>query len=137
MTSLQNPAIWAAVVVGGLFVIAFALAVGSDKAHSRLIRREHVVASFAGLRLTPSHLIVGQPQDCERISLTGLTVGVVQTQSATGPDVVVTVRGADRLIERREPLSYGSGGEAQVFAVMFNRMSRAQRGMAVPAAISA
>lgn len=137
MTSLQNPAIWAAVVVGGLVAIVFAVAVVSDKAHFRIGRREHVVASFAGLRLTPSHLIVGGPQDSERISLTGLSIGVVQTQSATGPDVVVTVRGANRRIEFREPLSYGSGGEAQIFAVMFNRMSRTQRGMAVPATISA
>ena len=137
MTTLQNPAIWGAVIVAGLFAIVFVVAAGSDRARSVVQRREHVVASFAGLRLTSSHLIVGRPEHAERIALAGLTVGVVQTQSAAGPDVVVTVRGAGRQIECREPLSYGSGGEAQIFAVMFNRMSRAQRTAAVPAAISA
>lgn len=137
MTSLLNPAILGALVVGGLFAVIFAISAGSDSAQSRTGRREHVLASFSGLRLTSEHLIVGQTADAERIALSGLSVGVTQTSSAAGPAVVVTVRGAGRKIERREPLSYGSGGEAQIFAVMFNRASRALQRADAAVAISA
>lgn len=121
-TILLSPAAWGALVVGLGLVAVFVSSATADTARSRADRRAHVVATFAGLRLTPSHLIVG---NAERIALTGLEVSVKQTESTAGPDVVVTIRGAGQLIECREPLSYGAGGEAQIFAIMFNRMTRA------------
>lgn len=120
-TILLSPAAWGALVVGLGLVAVFVSSATVDTARSRADRHAHVVASFAGLRLTPSHLIVGQTR---RIALAGLEVAVRQIESATGPDVVVIVRGAGEVIECREPLSYGTGGEAQVFAIMFNRMTR-------------
>lgn len=121
-TILLSPAAWGALVVGLGLVAVFVSSATADTARSRADRHAHVVASFAGLRLTPSHLIVG---DAGRIALAGLEVAVRQTESATGPDVIVTIRGAGQVIERRAPLSYGAGGEAQIFAIMFNRITRA------------
>lgn len=123
-TLLHQHAFWGALVATLMFAAVF---VSSDDvpARSRSHRHARVVASFAGLRLTPSHVIVRGVTTVEQIPLTGMAVAVKQTESADGPDVVLTIRGAGRVIERREPLSACAGGEAQAFAIMFNRMLRA------------
>lgn len=125
MTSLLHPALWGALVLGTLLTFVFVVAAVSDTSLAIHDRREHVVASFAGLRLTADHLIIGGRKDSQRIPLEGLTVGVTQAQSAAGGTVLVTIIGEGHTIQRREPLSYGASGEAQIFAVMFNRMTRA------------
>lgn len=137
MTTLPHPALWGALIFGLLLVAAFAVSATSDSLRIRTDRCDGVVASFAGLRLTASHLIVGQSKDAERIPLAGLSVGVKQTESAGGADVVVTVRGAGQMIERREPLSYGAGAEAQTFAIMFSRARLAMQPVAQAAAAAA
>lgn len=133
MASLLHPALWGALVIGILFSFVLVVAAASDTALTIKDRREHVVAGFGGLRLTSKHLIIGGRADSERIPLAGLAVGVTQTESAAGASVVVTVTGAGRSIERREPLTYGASGEAQIFAVMFGRMTRALKPVAAAA----
>ncbi|MCW1958842.1 MAG: hypothetical protein KIH64_009910, partial [Mycobacterium sp.] len=125
MASLLHPALWGVLVVGTLFTFVFVVAAASDTVLTFNDRREQVVASFGALRLTSKHLIVGNRKDAERIPLTGLAVAVKQMESAVGSSVVVTVMGADRPTERREPLTFGSSGEAQILAVLFGRMARA------------
>lgn len=126
MTPFLNQAVWGALIVVGPLVVMVIVAASCDRLQNFNDRHDRVVASFSGLRITASHLLVGHCKDTERIPLAGLAVAVRQTESAAGPDVVVTIRGAARVIERREPLSYGTGGQAQIFAVMFNRMARTQ-----------
>lgn len=126
MTPFLTQAVWGALIVAGPLAMMVLVAAGCDRLGSSNDRNDRVVASFSGLRITASHLIVGHSKDTERIPLAGLAVAVRQTESASGPDVVVTILGAAHVIERREPLSYGTGGQAQIFAVMFNRMARAQ-----------
>lgn len=136
-TLLLQPAFWGALVVGLCLAAVFVSSATSDISRSRADRHARVVASFAGLRLTPSHLIVGTRTGAEQISLTGLAVAVKQIESANGPDVVVTIRGGGQVIERRESLSYGAGGQAQIFAIMFNRMARATYPVAAATPIAA
>jgi hypothetical protein len=125
MTSLIHPALWGALVIAPLFTFVVVVAAASDTCLTINQRREHVVADFAGLQLTTNHLILGHRKDSERIPLVGLAVGVTQAESPEGAIVVVTITGAGSPIQRRTPLSYGASGEAQIFAVMFNRMARA------------
>lgn len=136
-TILLQPAFWGALILGLCLAAVFVCSAGSDLARSRADRHAHVVASFAGLRLTPNSVIVGSRTDAMQIPLLGLTVAVKQIESAAGPGVVVTIRGGGQVIERREPLSYGAGGEAQIFAIMFNRMARGMNPVTAATSIAA
>lgn len=136
MTSTLTPALCAALIVALPFVVAFTVATLRDVSLARREHAEGVLATCMGLRVTESHLIVGNRQSAMRIPLSGLTVGVESDEAEAGPAVRVTVHGAGELIERREPYSYGASGDAQIFATTLTRLSRALRptGMnAVPA----
>ncbi len=137
MTSLLHPALWGALVIGTIFAFVVVVAVASDASSAVNDRRDNVVASFAGLRLTADHLIIGGRRGSQRIPLAGLTVGVSQPESAGGATVRVTITGDGYSVERGEPLSYGASGEAQVFAVVFNRMTRALQSTAAANPIAA
>jgi len=128
----MTSALFAGLIVGLPFAATFIAAMRRDVSGARKDRAEGVLATCMGLLLTQNHLIVGNRENARRVPLTGLTVSVDSGDTA----VRVAVSGAGEVIEREEPYSYAASGEAQIFAIMFTRLSRALQpaGMnAVPA----
>lgn len=131
MGSLLHPALWGALIVGLLFAGVFVAGAAVDLRSARADRQEHVLATFVGLRLTSSHLLVGNRKSPRRIALAGLSASAEETESDTGRDVMVTVHGAGSAIQYRQPASYGARGEAQIFTILLVRMSEALQPVAV------
>ncbi|MGE2689026.1 hypothetical protein [Mycolicibacterium pulveris] len=91
-------------------------------------RRDHedgVLLSFDDLRLTRTHLLVGSGPDARWFPLGGLSA----TATTTAPpghdadEVHVIIENAGCDIRRRLPYSYGSSGDAQMFAIKFNLLA--------------
>lgn len=131
MGSLLHPALWGALIVGLLFAAVFVAAAAVDMRSARADRQEHVLATFVGLRLTSSHLLVGNRKSPRRIPLAGLSASAEETEFDTGRGVVVTVHGAGPAIQYRQPATYGARGEAQIFTILLGRMSGALQPVAV------
>lgn len=132
MGSLLHPALWGALIVGLLFAGVFVAAAAVDMRSVRADRQEHVLATFVGLRLTSSHLLVGNRKSPRRIPLAGLSASAEETEFDTGRGVVVvTVHGAGPAIQYRQPATYAARGEAQIFTILLGRMSGALQPMAV------
>jgi hypothetical protein len=125
MTSTLNPALCAALIAALPFAVAFIAAMLRDVCQARGERAEGVLATCMGLGLTENHLIIENRENPRRIPLTGLTVDVESGGAGHGSDVRLAVRGAGELIEREELYSYAASGEAQIFATMLTRLSRA------------
>jgi hypothetical protein len=110
---------------GAVLAIAvlMAVAIVAEQWRRRQDRSDGVLASWDDLRLTPSQLIVGSRRDAERIPLDGLSATVDFTEGEGGDFVLLIIDNAGREIRRSQPYSYGSSGNAQMFAVMFNSLS--------------
>jgi hypothetical protein len=110
-----------AIPLAMVMVIAFVC----EQYQQRRDRADGVLMSWAGLRLTRSHLIVGSGRDAERLPVGALSAKVDVTRSPNRPDdevhLVITNAGAD--IRRRQPYSYGASGNAQMFAIKLNLLS--------------
>ena len=112
--------------IGGIVLAVVALmavAIIAEQWRRRQDRSDGVLASWDDLRLTRSHLILGTRRDAERIPLDGLSATVDFTDADGDDFVVVIIDNAGREIRRSQPYSYGSSGNAQMFAVMFNELS--------------
>jgi hypothetical protein len=85
-----------------------------------------VLLTWDDLRLTPTHLIVGSRRVARRIPLSGLTAKVdfaATPGQADDDSVHLIIENAGHDIRRSQPYSYGSSGNAQMFAIKFNALS--------------
>ena len=120
-----SPAFIGALVLA--VVVLMAVAVVAEQWRRRRDRSDGVLLAWNDLRLTPTHLIVGSRRDAQRIPLTGLSARVDfapspgQTDDDDSVHVVIENAGLD--IRRSQPYSYGSSGNAQMFAIKFNALS--------------
>ncbi|MDQ2637032.1 MAG: hypothetical protein M3Y83_09170 [Actinomycetota bacterium] len=123
----MSPALIGALVVPMVIMMTIAYAV--ERRQRRRDRADGVLLSFDDLRLTRTHLLVGSGPDAQRISLDGLSA-TATTTAPPGQDadeVHVIIENAGRDIHRRLPYSYGSSGDAQMFAIKFNLLAGRSR----------
>jgi len=116
-----SPVFIGAVVVA--VVVLMAVAIVAEQLRRRRDRSDGVLMTWDDLRLTRSHLIVGSRRDAEQIPLAGLSAKVEFTAAGDDDNVDLVIENAGRELRRRQPYSYGSSGNAQMFAVMFNSLS--------------
>ena len=114
--------IWALLVPIGIMM---AVAILGEQRQSRRDRADGVVMSWEDLRMTNTHLLVGNGRDAERIALSGLKAKVAVTAKPDQPDdeVQLIIENAGRDIRRSAPYTYGASGNAQAFAIRFNMLS--------------
>jgi hypothetical protein len=108
-------------------VVLMIVAIAAEQWRRRRDRSDGVLLAWDDLRLTPTHLIVGSRRDARRIPLTGLSARVdfAATPGRAGRDdsVHLVIENAGHDIRRSQPYSYGSSGNAQMFAIKFNALS--------------
>lgn len=114
--------------IGALVVpmaVMMTIAFLAEQGKRRRDRADGVLLSFDDLRLTRTHLIVGSGPDAPRFPLTGLTATATTTAPPDGDtdEVHVIIENAGCDIHRRLPYSYGSSGDAQMFAIKFNLLA--------------
>ncbi|MGV0644591.1 hypothetical protein ABQE44_14425 [Mycolicibacterium sp. XJ2546] len=120
MDPTLSPA-WIGVLVVPMAVM-MALAYVVERRQRQRDHADGVLLSFDDLRLTRTHLLVGSGPEAQRFPLAGLTA----TATTTAPpghdadEVHVIIENAGCEIRRRLPYSYGSSGDAQIFAIKFN-----------------
>lgn len=125
MDPTLSPA-WIGVLVVPMAVM-MALAYVVERRQRRRDHADGVLMSFDDLRLTRTHLLVGSGPEALRFPLAGLTA----TATTTAPpghdadEVHVIIENAGCEIRRRLPYSYGSSGDAQMFAIKFNLLAGA------------
>lgn len=116
-----SPAFIGAMVL--VVVVLMAAAIVAEQWRRRRDRSDGVLLAWDDLRLTPTHLIVGSRRDAECIPLAGLSAKVDFTEADGDDLVVLIIDDAGREIRRSQPYSYGSSGNAQMFAIKFNALS--------------
>ncbi len=123
MDPTLSPAWIGALVVPVAIMMAVAFFV--DRGQRQRDRADGVLLSFDDLRLTRTHLLVGSGPDAQRFPLAGLTATATTTAPPGGDadEVHVIIDNAGCDIHRRLPYSYGSSGDAQMFAIKFNLLS--------------
>lgn len=120
MDPTLSPALIGALVVPMAIMMTIAYAV--ERRQRRRDRADGVLLSFDDLRLTRTHLLIGSGADARRIPLEGLSATATTTAPPGGDadEVHVIIENAGYEIHRRLPYSYGSSGDAQMFAIKFN-----------------
>jgi len=118
------------VFMGALVLAVLALmgaAIVAEQWRRRQDRFDGVLLTWDDLRLTATHLIVGSRRDAQRIPLAGLRAkvdfGAAQDHVEDGDSVHLVIENAGSDIRRSQPYSYGSSGNAQMFAIKFNALS--------------
>jgi len=128
MGSSVSPAFIAAMIMAVPLLVAVVGAIAGDLEQGRRDRAEGVVASWAELRITSSHLIMGYHRNAERIPLAGLRASVTETGSTErrchDRRVHLAIEPGGKTIHRCQPHSYGASTEARKFAVLINLLSR-------------
>ncbi|MDA4110198.1 hypothetical protein MHOL44478_23480 [Mycobacterium holsaticum DSM 44478] len=123
MDPTLSPALISALVVPMAIMMTVAYVV--ERRQRRRDRADGVLLSFDDLRLTRTHLLVGSGVDARRIPLDGLsaTATTTVTEGQDADEVHVIIENAGDEIHRRLPYSYGSSGDAQMFAIKFNLLA--------------
>jgi len=120
-----SPALIGILVLAVVFLMAVAFV--AEQWRRRQDRADGVLMAWDDLRLTPTHLIVGSRRDAPRIPLAGLSAKVdfatAPTRAGDDDSVQLIIENAGLDIRRSQPYSYGSSGNAQMFAIKFNALS--------------
>lgn len=123
----QSPGLIAFTILAVPILVAMVGAISGYIAQELRNRADGVVATWAGLRITPQQLVLGYHANARRIPLHGLRVNVEETGSPVrrhhNRRVHLTIEVDGAPIDRWQPYSRASRRSAHRFATTLTTMS--------------